>query len=272
MLPLRRSAFGGQRSSPCKSTRLQVQRKPRNEGKRYITRLNYFPRPDGKAEYHNRVGVCQPVPPPSYCEHHTSNRTNIDATSLQSPLSNTHILGRRTRSSKCCGCNIQPLTQTLSQPVESLALTISSAKKMPAMGALKPAATPAAAPAPNNIRCRSTERWDFEETKREDATPSSTAGPSGPRELPVPRVATAASVLPKVLFAGIWITNTQEIKLSTLPRFLCAATLIVMLCKALTASALPMEIFDSGIVSGGGSALYVLTSLHPRGSACQPLP
>lgn len=70
---------------------------------------------------------------------------------------------------------------------------------MPAMGALKPAATPPAAPAPSNIRWRSTERFERDDAQRDAATPSSTAGPSGPREFPVPRVATAARVLPRVL-------------------------------------------------------------------------
>lgn len=80
-----------------------------------------------------------------------------------------------------------------------LTLTISRAKKIPAMGALNPAATPPAAPAPSNILCRSTERLDKDDTQREEATPSSTAGPSGPSEFPVPSVATAAKVFPRVL-------------------------------------------------------------------------
>ena len=70
---------------------------------------------------------------------------------------------------------------------------------MPAMGALNPAATPAAAPAPSSILCRCTDRFEMDETYRDEATPSSTAGPSGPSEFPVPRVATAARVFPRVL-------------------------------------------------------------------------
>lgn len=65
-------------------------------------------------------------------------------------------------------------------------------KKTPAMGALKPAATPAPDPAATrdvNCRCgsRNTELRPF-------ATdlPISTLGPSGPREAPVPRVTAAA--------------------------------------------------------------------------------
>ncbi len=71
------------------------------------------------------------------------------------------------------------------------------------MGALNPAATPAAAPAPSSILCRCTERLEMDDTYREEATPSSTAGPSGPSEFPVPRVATAARVLPRVLTSGV---------------------------------------------------------------------
>mmetsp|Transcript_14256 Transcript_14256/g.45656 ORF Transcript_14256/g.45656 Transcript_14256/m.45656 type:complete len:265 (+) Transcript_14256:450-1244(+) len=91
--------------------------------------------------------------------------------------------------------------------VTTLSDTTSSAKTIPAKGALKPAATPLAAPAASS--CRRKRRFcDTPEstpstgasrscsTQREVNMPHSTAGPSGPRLHPEPSVATAAAVRP----------------------------------------------------------------------------
>eukprot|EP00962_Isochrysis_galbana_P052908 scaffold24385_cov101-Isochrysis_galbana.AAC.2 len=72
----------------------------------------------------------------------------------------------------------------------------SSAKKTPASGALNPAETPAAAPAARSCRLRCNGMPRTAAMRRETLTPISTAGPSGPSELPVHNVATAAAVRP----------------------------------------------------------------------------
>lgn len=71
------------------------------------------------------------------------------------------------------------------------------------MGALKPAATPAAVPAPSSILWRSTDSGERPDANLDAATDISTAGPSGPSELPVPRVQAAAMVLPTVLWLAV---------------------------------------------------------------------
>jgi hypothetical protein len=80
---------------------------------------------------------------------------------------------------------------------------ISNEKKTPANGALNPADTPAEAPADNNNRFRCIRatvsasvsvRADKEDgiQIRLTAMPTSTDGPSGPKEFPVPNVKMAA--------------------------------------------------------------------------------
>mmetsp|Transcript_105476 Transcript_105476/g.298068 ORF Transcript_105476/g.298068 Transcript_105476/m.298068 type:complete len:208 (-) Transcript_105476:136-759(-) len=75
--------------------------------------------------------------------------------------------------------------------------TTSTAKKRPAMGALKPAATPAAQPdasSPNftSLFARGGAlAWPNLPRKAARLAPISTAGPSGPREFPAPSVAAA---------------------------------------------------------------------------------
>mmetsp|Transcript_7606 Transcript_7606/g.14312 ORF Transcript_7606/g.14312 Transcript_7606/m.14312 type:complete len:218 (-) Transcript_7606:424-1077(-) len=71
----------------------------------------------------------------------------------------------------------------------------SMAKKQAAMGALKPAATPPAAPqAKSKSACFAVMFGNNWVDARATAAPSSTAGPSGPSELPVPRVTAAEAV------------------------------------------------------------------------------
>mmetsp|Transcript_9515 Transcript_9515/g.27657 ORF Transcript_9515/g.27657 Transcript_9515/m.27657 type:complete len:249 (-) Transcript_9515:146-892(-) len=72
----------------------------------------------------------------------------------------------------------------------------SRAKKTPANGALNPAATPAAAPAVSSCLCLWSVMWCARATRRETPIPISTAGPSGPSELPVQSVPTAAAARP----------------------------------------------------------------------------
>mmetsp|Transcript_730 Transcript_730/g.1059 ORF Transcript_730/g.1059 Transcript_730/m.1059 type:complete len:208 (+) Transcript_730:598-1221(+) len=81
-------------------------------------------------------------------------------------------------------------------PLEKESPMISREKNTPAMGALNPAATPAAEPANNNILRLSVASSLLKHTNLLLATPISTAGPSGPSELPVPRVNTAEMAFP----------------------------------------------------------------------------
>jgi len=62
---------------------------------------------------------------------------------------------------------------------------------------LNPALTPEAAPALKSSYCCSIVNLKFPDMNLLICKPSSTDGPSGPKELPVPRVATAAVNLAK---------------------------------------------------------------------------
>mmetsp|Transcript_116841 Transcript_116841/g.371914 ORF Transcript_116841/g.371914 Transcript_116841/m.371914 type:complete len:210 (+) Transcript_116841:998-1627(+) len=82
-------------------------------------------------------------------------------------------------------------------------LITSTAKNKPAMGALKPAATPAAQPVASNCNLRSRLALEagqavLPKSPKNAATfaPISTEGPSGPKEFPVPSVTAAKAVRP----------------------------------------------------------------------------
>ena len=69
------------------------------------------------------------------------------------------------------------------------------AKMVPAMGALKVAAMPAAAPQATSVRTRSSEKRSNCPTVEPSAEPTWTIGPSRPAEPPAPMVSDEASTL-----------------------------------------------------------------------------
>lgn len=75
--------------------------------------------------------------------------------------------------------------------------TDSTAKKQPATAALKPAARPAADPAARRGRILAEVKKGVEAIHLAMELPISTLGPSGPKELPVPRVTEAAIAFKK---------------------------------------------------------------------------
>mmetsp|Transcript_6209 Transcript_6209/g.15150 ORF Transcript_6209/g.15150 Transcript_6209/m.15150 type:complete len:334 (-) Transcript_6209:28-1029(-) len=94
----------------------------------------------------------------------------------------------------------RPLSTLVAGENGRRALATSYAKAIAASGALKPAATPAAAPEQTSVRrCAlvilpSPLSPAIATERRATTAPSSTAGPSGPREQPVPSVKTEATV------------------------------------------------------------------------------
>mmetsp|Transcript_7913 Transcript_7913/g.12122 ORF Transcript_7913/g.12122 Transcript_7913/m.12122 type:complete len:211 (+) Transcript_7913:2149-2781(+) len=114
------------------------------------------------------------------------------------------------------------------RPARKAPCTISRAKNTPAIGALKPAETPAAAPQASKRRERSLlslMAFPFDGNRKmfvPIAMPISTDGPSGPREHPVPRVHIAARALRKKSIRRRFTSNASDAACSstdtTVPR------------------------------------------------------
>mmetsp|Transcript_9339 Transcript_9339/g.22549 ORF Transcript_9339/g.22549 Transcript_9339/m.22549 type:complete len:365 (-) Transcript_9339:83-1177(-) len=107
--------------------------------------------------------------------------------------------------------------------------TTSRAKNTPASGVLNPAATPAAAPAASSCLCRLWKcaaphhppRPAAAPTRRETPQPSSTDGPSGPSEFPLPSVTAAAAprVAKQVPEGGMASSTSETWQASPGPRY-----------------------------------------------------